>query len=979
MKKIILFNVFVCMALSAFSQAGMIEGVVSQKSGDKSEALYSVNVVLLQQDGTVIKGTRTDFDGKYSLEHEAGKYKLRFSYVGLKEQVTDVLIQAEQTLSMNADLETVAKDQKEVTVIGIRAKTSEIAVVAEIKKDQGVKSSMGSEQIASNGSADTKEALSKMSGVSSSQTGGIIFVRGMGDRYNSAYLNGLPLVSPNPELRVMPMEIMPTSIIDVLDVSKMMAPNLYGDFGGGAINIRTKRIFKSPTINFTFGMSSNTQITGNEFAGYQGGKFDFFGFDDGTRAIPEAVKSVSMKRADNIFTEGLYNSADLSQGTGFSNNFNKVAKTALPGSNFRIEGGNYFRSQKEGHAGRGFGFLTMFSHNTSYQQQLGTARYINAQNKLEYNFDTQSDVFSTSTVGMASALFDISKNSSIHFNYLMINNSDDQTSQSWGYHRDYNDGGLEMYGRRNAFSQNKINVFQLLGDQKLQGDKLKISWGTSYSLTSNLAPDRRQITALYADREAVTRYNLLALDANHTHRFFSVLDEKELAAHAGLSWKLMEKKRNDTLLSGLELLFGVDYKTKNRDFSFRQFNYLAKPLADMYANNFNIDQPDLYLNDENHDAGLFRIEESANPGNGYQASQSVSGVNLGAAYKTGKLELIPNLRVENGFQSVINRKQTQANIKEVNIVEGLDLMPSFVLKLETKPNQLLRFGASKTIIRPKFFEVAPFEYLAQVVGMVQVGNPELENGTNYNVDLRYEFYTKNSSDMLIFGAYGKQLVNPIEQVQRPAASGQIISFDNTKNGTLAGAEIEYAKTLTFLLAPEKRKTSPLRYYSVAGNLAYIYSRINVDDTSGFTTNSIRPLQGASPYLANITLKYDRKFTKKSDAPENEEGNEKCTTLMSGLSFSYASKTLHIVGIQGIGDQYLFPTYHLNWTNRVSFSNDLTIALTFRNLLNNKYRVLQQDMVNPGQWQTVTAYRKGIDVQFSLTYAFKMKKHKYKEN
>ncbi|MCE3296119.1 MAG: TonB-dependent receptor [Crocinitomicaceae bacterium] len=978
MKKIALLNVFVFMLLFVYAQTGTVEGTVIQKNGDKTEALYSVNVVLVKADGTVLKGARTDFDGKYSLKFEAGTYKVRFSYVGLEEQLLDVKIEAGQTVTVDASMESVAKNQKEVTVTGIRAKTSEAAVVEEIKKDQGVKSSMGSEQIASTGSADTKEVLSKMSGVTSSQSGGIIFVRGMGDRYNTAYLNGLPLVSPNPELRVMPMDLIPTSIIDVLDVSKMMAPNMYGDFAGGAINIRTKKIFKSPKINFTVGTSTNSQVTGREFNSYAGAKSDYFGFDNGTRAIPEAVKKASMQRADEIFKQGLYNSADVNQGTGFSNNMNPLLKTAMPGSNFRIEGGNYFRSQKEGHADRGFGFLAMLAHSVSYQQLLGQSRYINAQNKLEYNFDTKSDVFSTSTVGMASVLFDLSKKSSVHFNYLMINNSDDQVAQSWGYHRDYNDGGQELYGRRYTFSQNKINVFQLLGEQKLLDKRLKINWGTSYSLTENLVPDRRQITALYSDREKTTRYSLLALDANHTHRFFSTLDEKEAAAHVDLSWTLSETKENDTTTRKLELLAGLDYRAKDRNFEFRQFNYLAKPLADEYSGTFDISRPDNYLNDANHDSALFRIEESANPGNGYQATQSVMGGNLGLSWKTGRrLELIPSLRVENGFQSVINRKQTQANIKEVNIVEGLNLMPAFTLKYEMKPNRMLRFGASRTIIRPKFFEVAPFEYLAQVVGMVQVGNPELQNGTNYNLDLRYELYTRKSADMLIFGVFGKQLVNPIEQVQRPAASGQIISFDNTKNGTVAGAEIEYAKELTFLVSKEKRKESRLKNYSIAGNFAYIYSRIDVDDTTGFTTNSIRPLQGASPYLANFTLKYERKFDKKPKVEGSEEKEDRrWVKLMSGMSFSYASKTLYVVGIQGIGDQYLFPSYHLNWTNRLSFSNDMVIAFTFRNILNNKYQVMQQDMVNEGKWQTVSAYRKGIDFQCSLTYAFKVKKHKH---
>ena len=68
-----------------------------------------------------------------------------------------------------------------------------------------------------------------------------------------------------------------------------------------------------------------------------------------------------MKRADPIYRDGLYNSNDINQGTGFNNNFNVITKKALPGSNFRISGGNYFKSKKEGHEDRGVGFLAMLS------------------------------------------------------------------------------------------------------------------------------------------------------------------------------------------------------------------------------------------------------------------------------------------------------------------------------------------------------------------------------------------------------------------------------------------------------------------------------------------------------------------------------------------------------------------------------------------------------------------------------------------
>lgn len=949
--------------MSLFAQE--IKGTVKEQKAQGTEAVFSATVVILDAQMKVLKGTRTDFDGLYQMQIPAGTYKLRFSATGLKEQVQDLVIGAGETKEIDIILESPVQDQKEVIVVGKLSRTSDKMLVDEIKEDDGVKTSVNAEQIAQNGSSDTKEVLSKMSGVSAAQSSGTIFVRGLGDRYNTAFLNGLPLVSSSPELRVMPMDIIPTSIIEVLDVSKMLAPNLYGDFAGGAINIRTKKVYKNPVFKFSLGSSFNTIVTGKEFNSYQGGKFDFFGYDDGTRAIPDGVVTTSLNRADNIYKNGLYYSQESVNGNDFSQNFNVIRKKALPGSNFRFEGGNYFKSKKE-NSDFGFGFLTMVSHSSGYSIKNGTSRYFNAQNKLEYNFDRKDESFNVSSVGLASFLVDLNKKNQLNLNYLYINNVSDQTSQSWGYHRDYSDGGYELYGRRNTFDQNNIQVVQLLGKHELdKQSKLQANWGTSYSLTRNLIPDRKQISALTKDREDTEHYSLLALDANHTHRFFSVLRETELAAHGDLNYQVYDVKSGDSSLRSLNLILGVDYKQKNRDFSFRQFNYLAKPLADKFQDNFDIMNPDQYLNNENHRSDLYRIEESANPGNGYQAGQSIIGSNLGAKWNINqKLELIPNLRAELGDQIVSNRKQTQANIKEVNIINGLDLMPSLSMKYETVKNHQLRFGASRTIIRPKFFEVAPFQYLAQVIGLVQVGNSQLQNASNLNLDLRYEIYADRSADYLVIGTFGKKLINPIEQVQLPSASGQIISFDNTKGGILGGAEVEFVKSLAFL---GKDKKSSWRNWSLVGNLAYTYSRIDVGDETGFTTNAVHPLQGASPLLANLMLRYKKQFVK--TIGEEEENGLK---ISGAMSLSYTSKTLFALGIQGIGDQYLFPTYRLNYTQNFQFNEQFTLSLVLRNLLNTNIGLYQQDMVNVGEWQLVNTYKTGIDFQFKLTYAFKGK-------
>lgn len=950
--------------MSVWSQNAEISGFIYIIEEGKQIPVEYGKVLLLNSDSTVFKGANINYDGTFKLVGNPGKYLISYRSPGLVEAIEKIEILAGVNPEIRKEMVSPIITIKQIEVVAFTNITTEINLTKEIKEDTGVKVAQTAEQIASSGSSDTKQALQKMSGIST--TNSVLYVRGMGDRYNFAYLNGLPVPSPDPELKVIPMDIFPTSIIDVLEVNKLMGPNFYGDFSGGAINIRTKKVFRTPTFNLSVGSSANTISTFQNFTTYQGGKLDYLGFDDGTRSIPSEVLNASKENATPIYREGIYQSDKANIGTGFNDNFNTISQRATPGSSFKFEGGNYWKSQNENVTGRGFGFITMLSQSSNFSRNDGFSRFINAQNKLDYDFEVKSQSYNTSTTGLASVLLDVNKNHSISANYLFINNSEDNVSETWGYHRDFadNENGEGVYARRTTFTQNQIHNMQLIGSSKFLNQKLNLNWGGSYSITKSTVPDRRQIAAMYDDKNDNEHYRLLALDANHTHRFFSELDENETAAHVDMDYTLFTKKRgaDSTVHSSMKLIIGGDYKSKERVFNFRQFNYLAKPLADEIGRNFNIYTPDEYLNDEAVENGTLRIEESANPGNGYQAFQDIIGGNIGVIYKLSpRLEVIPNVRIEKGFQSVKSRKQTQADKFNINTIDDLNLMPSLTTKYAINQNQLIRFGASRTITRPKFFELAPFEYIAQIAGKTQIGNPELQNGINYNGDLRYEIYSPKSADMISFGVFGKQLINPIEQVMRPSAGGQLISFANTNTGIVGGIEFEFAKNLAFLTKVDNREESILNQFSIAGNIAYIYSKISIDDTTGFTTSTERPLQGASPLMGNFSLKWENKIKQ-----EITDIESRVIKLMAALTYSYTSKSLFAVGTQGMGDQYQFSSNNLNAVVGVSI-NRFSLGLTARNLTNNLYQIMQEDKVNIGEWQEVNAYKVGTTFSLNLTF------------
>ncbi|MGB3377290.1 MAG: TonB-dependent receptor plug domain-containing protein, partial [Allopontixanthobacter sediminis] len=121
-----------------------------------------------------------------------------------------------------------------------------------------VVSVLSSEQIARTGEGDIAGALGRVTGLSV-QGNGFVFVRGLGDRYSLALLNGLPLPSPQPLSRVVPLDIFPTNIIASSLVQKTYSANFPGEFGGGVINLTTRAVPEESFLKISAGISGDEQ------------------------------------------------------------------------------------------------------------------------------------------------------------------------------------------------------------------------------------------------------------------------------------------------------------------------------------------------------------------------------------------------------------------------------------------------------------------------------------------------------------------------------------------------------------------------------------------------------------------------------------------------------------------------------------------------------------------------------------------------
>ena len=291
-----------------------------------------------------------------------------------------------------------------------------------------------------------------------------------------------------------------------------------------------------------------------------------------------------------------------------------------------------------------------------------------------------------------------------------------------------------------------------------------------------------------------------------------------------------------------------------------------------------------------------------------------------------------------------------------------NILPSLIAKYSASEKDVIRFVASKTITRPKFNELAPFQYTLFFAGMKAEGNPTLKNGQNYNLDVRYERYPR-PGEMITVGAFYKYLDSTIEQTMKATASGQLMSFSNALSAQVGGIEFEFVRNLTFLIKDEaKRDSSILKDFGIGFNSTYMFTTVNIDtlDFSSINTNSIRPLEGSSPFLLNLDLRYEKKFENKNK-------------LLLAVAYNVFGKRLVTVGSNGIGDSYAKPVNTLNFVSKMSFDNNLTVSFKEKNILNPSIEIIQEDKVNEGEYINVSSIQYGVDASLSVGYTIEYKK------
>ncbi|NNF01138.1 MAG: TonB-dependent receptor plug domain-containing protein, partial [Bacteroidia bacterium] len=283
------------LSLTVTAQTGTIKGVVS--SSENGETLIGAAVVIK---GTTT-GMSTGLDGDFMIDVKPGSYNILCSFISFGEKTIEgVVVKEGETTELNIKLDPAGIEITGVSVEARALQNTENAVQNIQRESTTVMDAISAQQISRMGDGDAAAAVRRVSGVSI-EGGKYLTVRGLGDRYSKTALNGIEVPSLDPDRNSVQMDMLPTNLLDNIQVVKSFTPDLPGSFSGGYVNLITKDFPDQASLHLSAGFGVNENATfNNNYITSRRSSTDLLGFDDGLRDVPlEAMTGVPDRYVDN--------------------------------------------------------------------------------------------------------------------------------------------------------------------------------------------------------------------------------------------------------------------------------------------------------------------------------------------------------------------------------------------------------------------------------------------------------------------------------------------------------------------------------------------------------------------------------------------------------------------------------------------------------------------------------------------------------
>ena len=835
-------------------------------------------------------------------------------------------------LSFNST--TFAQDEDASAAPGSESEIEEISVIGQFVPDEkrntdAVANVVNSEEFTRTGDANIAESLKRVAGVST-VGGKYVYVRGLGERYSTTLLNGAILPSPEPINRVVPMDLFPTATLDSVLVQKTYSARFPSEFGGGVLQMRTKKA----TDEFFFNVTASTGFVQNvafqDGLHMEGGDTDWLGVDDGWRdKSPElqaaTANNQELRKYSPFSGVGIPQEQLDEVGRSFNNQYTPRIKELPPNASFTVSSGNHFDVAD---TGAKVNYLAAINYSNSWDTDIVERNSWVPGTKGLMHFDGltwMGTEHSVDTSGMFTTGIDFNFNHNIRLTSVLLRKTDNLIGRATGFVED----SLDVELNESRWIERELVSNQLQGDHFFPDlRELTINWRISTIAAARDAPDERIYRRDNGEFSSRVDGNL---------RNWSTLDDKVNDFGLDLSMVFYNGPAGSIITPRV----GYMHVDKKRQSEIRRFGFafsgakandvslLLKPLEEI-------------LVPENIVQNGFTIREITRPTDNYQAENEMDAFyGEVEANFDDRFRITIGGRQENFRQLVDTFDLFRPGVGSRASQDTNNLLPALSLTYILGEHQF-RFGYSQTVSRPDFRELSPAAFTNPLNGRDIIGNPDLKITELENFDLRWEWYF-GYSDYASIGLFYKEFENPIEAsiIGSTQRAGTYINAEAAEN---SGIEMEFYKRLDFLGTDFLNGLGEDIY--IQANASLIDSDVTIARKDlGVLTSSSRPLQGQSEYLFNLQIGY-----------------EPIDGTTATLLYHRYGERIYEVGIETAPDLVEQPFGEMNFLFIRPLTDDINMTVKARNLTNERNEITQNGYVNFG-------YKRGREFSFQIDYAF----------
>jgi TonB-dependent receptor len=923
MKPTNFFNIIlltICLSLFSLqtkAQTGNLTGILTDQEG-----LYVPGANILIVD--LHKGAISDFDGKFTvLAIPAGTHQLKISYLGYKDIIKEIEIKEGETLKVNYILDNANYELDEIQIftgLGGQAKALNTQ-----KNNLNITNVVATDQIGKFPDANIGDAMKRIPGITMQVDQGEarnIIVRGLSPQLNSVTLNGSRIPSAEGDNRNIQMDLIPSDMIQSIQVNKAVTPDMDADAIGGSINLVTRTAPQDFRLSATAGSGLNTitdgRILNGSFLVGDRSENKKFGW------MVSATVNDNDFGSDNVEAE-----------------WTNEAESPISGEDITV---NPYIAESDIRTYLVQRVRRSFSANFDYQINDRNNIYVKTmynwrddrENRYRLRYRSIEPVFSPGTEDIISYQGEIRRQTKggIDNNRNQNRRLEDQRMQNYTLGGNHILGKLEFdwFGSFAGASEERLNerYIEYELEENPAGDPIRFQVNLNNTRFPVIRPS-------FASDVALDRFSLKEITEEN-----QFTEEKDINFVA--NFKLPIQKG--------EFKFGGRFRAKNKD---RDNNFFELSSTDNAFDDFSslphTNQTDAnFLAGERYIAGVyvdpaflgslnfnddssFEKESIASEflGGNYDVKEDVfAGYAMITRNFNNKFTVLAGVRIET------TRIETTGNIVNFNEDGDFDgftattennsytnILPGLHLKYNFSKNSILRFAWTNTIARPNYIDLVPFRNIIREDEEIEVGNPDLDPTTSMNFDLMGEQYFKNVG-LFSAGVFYKSINDFIYTFQSETTSDELgantTGFNafqpfNGDDASIFGAEIAFQKQLDFL-------PSFLKNFSIYLNYTFLTSNANGIRNEDGDERTDLDLPNTAPNMFNGSLAYaDKKFSAR-------------------VSVNFSDAYIDEIGGNAFEDRYYDEQLFLDFNATYAINKNLRIYADVTNILDQPLRYYQ---------------------------------------